>query len=150
MSAINPKFEKGPVTYQVAETVRGGQLVEARGSSKIGVAAAGSSTVLGVAQTDAKATVTTQSTDSDSNILVDLGQAAYPPDVAVIKFGEVPVTYAANASFGALLKAAANGQVTPWVSGTDAAGLIVGRCTEPAGVVIATKATGLMRILNQN
>lgn len=150
MSGVNPKFEKGPITYQVVETVRGGQLVEARTGSKIGVAAAGSATVLGVAQTDAKPTVTTQSTDSDNNTLVDLGQAVYPPDVAVLKMGTVQVTYAANAGFGVLLKAAASGTVTPWVSGTDHAGLIVGRCEEPAGVVIATNTKGLMRILNQS
>lgn len=150
MAGINPKFEKGPVSYQVVEAVKGGQLVEARASSKIGVAAAGSATVLGVAQTDAKPSVTTSGTDSDGNITFDLGQAVYTDYVAVLKVGEVPVTYAANCSFGVLLKAAASGQVTPWVSGTDSPGLIVGRCTEPGGVVIATKPTGLMRILNQN
>jgi hypothetical protein len=48
---------------------------------------------------------------------------------------------------GTLLKAAANGQVTPWVDGTDThPAYIIGRCTQPGGVVIATNAIGRARI----
>jgi hypothetical protein len=60
---------------------------------------------------------------------------------------DMHVTYAANCTFGTLLKAAANGQVTPWVSGTDTnPATIVGRCTQPGGVTIATLAVGRMRV----
>jgi len=40
--------------------------------------------------------------------------------------------------------AAANGTVTPYVAGT--ADQIVGRCTQPGGVVTATNAVGRMRV----
>ncbi len=54
MSGTLPRFERGPVTFAAAEAIVGGQCVEARAASVIGVAAAGSLKFLGVARTDAQ------------------------------------------------------------------------------------------------
>jgi hypothetical protein len=122
MSGIIQVFERGPRTYTVTEAVLGGQLVEGRTASAVGVAAAGSTTVLGVALKDA-----TNAAPSATD--------AYPlsANCPVARGCEVRITYAANCAFGKAVKAAATGQVTRWVSGTDAADLIVGYCREVAG-----------------
>lgn len=134
MSGVTVVYEHGPVTYTVAEAVTGGQLIEARASSVVGVAAAGSVKVLGVALKDAT-NATPAATDS----------YPLPSTVPVAKNAHVRVTYAANANFGDKLKAAANGQVTPFVGGTDTdPRLIVGYCAEPAGVT--SGGTGLAYI----
>jgi hypothetical protein len=56
---------------------------------------------------------------------------------------ETLVTYAGAATFGQLLIAAANGQVTPAGAAPDVR-TIVGRCTAPAGV--GAGAVGLIRL----
>lgn len=138
----------GPKTFTPAnnEAIRGGLLIEARAASRVGVAAAGSLVVLGVATNDAQAPeqlVTTPTVDSFGRNV--LSAAQFPITVAVVYGGdEVNVTYAANASFGQKLVAAANGTVTP-AGATPDARTIVGTCTEPAGVVVSTNAVGLMR-----
>jgi len=134
MSGVIVKFEHGPVTYTVSEPVTGGQLIEGRASSAVGVAAAGSTTVLGVALKDAT-NATASATDSYPL------QATCPVASGV----HVRVTYAANCAFGKALKAAASGQVTPWVSGTDAADLIVGYCRELAGVTSGNTGVAYIR-----
>lgn len=144
MAGIIPKFENGPVTYEVVEQVIGGQLVEARTGGKVGVAAAASVKVLGVATTDATPTPTAASTDVFGNQTI--------PMVPIDQYTAVggasriyPVTYSANAAFGDKLVATANGTVAP-AGATPDARTIVGECREPGGVVIATKAVGLARI----
>lgn len=145
MSAVAQVTKGGPRTYTPAEQILGGQLVEGRAASRIGVAAAGSVKVLGVALTDAinpEAVVTTPVTTAGRPVL---NAAAFPVRVAVAYAGdEVKVTYTAAAAFGDALQAAALGQVTPVTVATADARSIVGRCTEPAGV--AAGAVGLMRI----
>lgn len=142
MAGAVPVFDNSPVTCDVVAAVTGGQVVETRAPSgaatqhPCGPAGAGSVTVLGVALIDA----------------TNAGQSAtlatpLPPATVVAVQGVVPVTYAAAATYGALLKAAASGQVTPWVTGTDNPSLVIGKCMETAGV--ASGATvGKMRILN--
>lgn len=147
MAGLIPKFNGGPVTYEVVETVKGGQLVEARAASKVGVAAAASQVCLGVATKDAAPVGTLTGTDTFGNPTINISPATQYVAVQGIPAIFDGITYAANASFGALLKAAANGQVTPFVSGTDAPALIVARCVEPAGVTVGTKATGRTKIL---
>lgn len=145
MSGIVPRFQHGgPVTYEVVEAIAGGQLVEARAASKVGVAAAGSAKCLGVATKDATPTASGSSTDAFGNPVQSLVEVT--KYVAVGGTPQIyPVTFAADTGFGVLVKSAANGQVTPWVSGTDAAGLIVGRCVSEAGVVVATSAVGYVK-----
>lgn len=153
MSAIPQVTKQGPRTYTPVEPILGGQLVEARAAGAIagqgasggpiGVAAAGSLKVVGVALTDAQAPSALVTTPVVVNGRPVLGAAPLPTSVAVAYGGiEVPVTYVAAATFGDLLIAAANGQVTPAGAAPDARS-IVGRCTAPAGV--AAGAVGLMR-----
>lgn len=133
----------GPHTYPVSEAVKGGMLVEGYTDGKARKGTAGSTTILGVAEIDAKPETSGITTDSDGFETINVSPIATN---VVVGFGRYKVTYAANCAFGKALKAAANGTVTPWVSGTDAADLIVGYCDEPGGVVVATKATGLANI----
>lgn len=143
MPAIVNKFETGPKTYEVVENVQGGQLVEYRtgtptqpGLSLVGVAAAGSTKVAGVATRDAVAAANQAAMQSfTSNDGYPAINVAVPSEsVAVIKRGEVPLKYSAAANYGDKVKAAAAGAVIPWVRGTDSVELIVGVCQEQAGV----------------
>jgi hypothetical protein len=135
MSGVNPVLFEGPDTMTVNVAVTGGQLVMPDTGGKIKPATAGAATVLGVALEDGAPT----SSQTALNFSIARTEVA-------VAYGDVDVrvTYAANANWGAKLKAAASGQVTPWISGTDAADLIVGVCTEPAGVLSA--AVGRMRL----
>lgn len=148
MPGITQVTKTGPKTFTPADnaTIVGGQLVEAVAGGRIQKAGAGSLAVLGVALGDAIAPedlVTGATTDGAGRPVVS--SAVLPTNVAVAYGGvEVPVTYAANATFGAKLIAAANGTVTPAGAAPDAR-TIVGVCTEPAGVTVATNAVGLMR-----
>lgn len=130
-----PKFKifMSP-TYSVVQAVAPGQLVEARTGGLVGVAAAGSASVLGVAEHYAMPADAAPTSEPDGNTIVDVAQPGPYNPALTVGVGIYQVTYAAAALFGALLKSAASGAVTPWVSGTDAAGLIVGRCVQPGGV----------------
>jgi len=145
MSGVNPRYVQGPVTYQVVETVVGGQLVEARTGGKVGVAAAGSVRCLGVATKDATPTVAGTGTDVFGNPTFALQMVT--DQVAVGGSDAIyPVTYSANATFGDRLVCTANGTVAPAGAAPDAR-TVVGVCAEPNGVVIATNVIGLAKIL---
>lgn len=148
MSGQVPVYElQQPVTYSVNPSgyVLGGQLVEGNADGTVHTAAAGSTKVLGVALKDA---VGTQAADGTTTyggaVSYPSSDASFPTPYVSVAHGILKVSYAAAAAFGAKLKAAANGAVTPWVSGTDAADLIVGVCVAPAGV--AGASTDLARI----
>lgn len=131
MAGTYPYQQDGPATFTVNATVTGGQLVMPDSTTgKVKPATAGAATVLGVALSDASPAGTGTNLDFGTN----------RPTVAVQRGADCRVVYAANAAFGVRLKAAASGQVTPWVSGTDAADLIVGQCMEPAGVTSGATA----------
>lgn len=133
----------GPVTMTALGTIDGGQLV-AYAAGGVNVSGAASELVAGVALAPAKlnggSPASTTGGVLDATIL--------PGEVAVVPLNSgatvTGVTYAAAATHGQRLKSAANGQVTPWVTGTDAVSLIVGRCAEPAGVGAA--GTGSIRL----
>ncbi len=138
----------GPRTYTPAatKTVRGGRGVEFAANGRIQEWAAGTFRAAGVALTDAIAPedVNTQATIVNGRPV--LNTVVLPQTVAVAYGGdEVPMTYAANANQGDLLVAAANGTVTP-AGATPDARTIVGRCTQPGGVVVATNPVGLVRL----
>lgn len=151
MAAVTAKFSSPQATYVPAEAILGGQVVEARaavgGIGRIGVAAAGSLKVLGVALTDATTPELRTGTPATVNGRPVLDAAQLPVNVAVAASGkEVPVIYSAAAAFGDKLIAAALGQVAPPVlaaGATPDARSIVGTCTAPLGV--AAGAVGLMR-----
>jgi hypothetical protein len=135
MSGVNPVLVEGPDTVTVNVAVLGGQLVMPDTGGRVKPATAGATTVLGVALEDG------QPTSAQTPLNFSIAR----PEIAIC-YGDVDirVTYAASAAWGVKLKAAASGQVTPWISGTDAADLIVGVCTEPAGV--SSAAVGRMRL----
>jgi hypothetical protein len=137
------RLTTGPETCEVVENIIGGQLVEYRAASKVGVAGANSAVLAGWATTDAAPlSASTTATDAWGNtVLTTSLPAAY---LAVQKVGEVKVTAAATCAVGILVKSAAAGQVVPWVSGTDGAEKIAGRVTEPAG--ITNGAVGRIRL----
>lgn len=147
MAGIVQVTQGGPKTFTPAsgETIHGGQIVEARAGGRIGVAAAGSVKVVGVALTDCMAPEQfppADTTDAFGRPVVSA--VPYPTSVAVA-YGatEVRVKYSAAAEFGDRLAATAGGTVAP--AGEDAdPRSIVGVCTEPAGV--AADAAGLIRL----
>lgn len=145
MSAVPQVTKTGPRTYTPAEQIVGGQVVEARAAGRVGVAAAGSVRVLGVALTDGINPEQVLATPTTVNGRPLLNAAAFPTRIPVAYAGdEVRVTYSAAAAFGDLLVVGATaGQVAP-AGATPDARTIVGRCTEPAGV--AAGAVGLLRI----
>ncbi|MGI8682065.1 MAG: hypothetical protein ACR2JO_08040 [Mycobacteriales bacterium] len=145
MAAIPQVRKTGPRTYVPAEQILGGQVVEARAASRVGVAAAGSLKVLGVAVTDGINPEAFVGTSTVVNGLPTLNAVQLPGHVVVADSGiEVPVTYAAAAAFGDRLIAGAAGTVTPAGLTPDARS-VVGICSEPNGVAI--NATGLVRTL---
>lgn len=149
MPGVPQVTQGGPKTFVPASGafVRGGRLVEAVAAGRIQECAAASVRVLGVALTDAIAPEnvnTATTTDAQGRPVTPL--YSLPTSVAVAYGGtEVPVTYSANATFGDPLVATAAGTVAPAAATPDAR-TIVGRCTEPLGVVIATNPVGLARI----
>jgi hypothetical protein len=123
MPAVAPVFGEHTglhLSYTPVEPMVGGQLLERRaGVRKVGVADAGTLRFAGVAFHDVKATKETPTT-----VVVDkeLGQTAWRGCV-------IPVTYAAAATAGDKLKAAALGQVTPFEEDDDPR-CIIGECEE--------------------
>lgn len=148
MPGVPQVTKTGPRTYTPAdnEFITGGHLVEARAGERIGLAAAGSAKVLGVALNDAIA-------PEDQNldpVMVQgrpvVNAAPLSTKVSVAYGGvETPVEYAAPATFGQALVAASNGRVTPAAADADPA-TVVARCTAPEGVS-AAGVYGLTRIL---
>lgn len=147
MPSVVQVTKTGPRTYVPAAgvSVVGGQVIEARAGGRIGPAAAGSVVVLGVALQDAIAPEQLVTEAATVNGRPVLNTALQPQNVAVAYGGtEVPVVFAAACAFGALVIAAANGQVTPAGAAPDAR-TIVGRCTAPNGVSGAGQV-GLVRL----
>jgi len=144
MAAVPIRTKTGPGTGIPAEPILGGQVVEGRTAGRVGVAAAGSVKVLGIAVTDGiapEAQTLTATVVSGRPVL----NATPLPTVFSYAYGgqEVPAVYAAPAAFGEKLVAAAGGKVTP-ADATPDARTIVGTCTEPNGVT-AANAVGLVR-----
>lgn len=104
MAEYTPVFDRTPWTATTSAAVTGGTLAEVSGSGTVGPAGAGSTKVVGVFAFD---------TASGTQVTVHTGAIQ-------------EIVAAANTTAGNTLKAAAAGQVTPWVSGTDAADLVVG------------------------
>jgi len=150
MPGIVQVTQGGPKTCTPAdnEVILGGQLVEGRAGGRIGVAAAASVKVLGVALNDAVAPEDFPAADTTDALGRTVVSAVPIPTTVAVAYGgtEAAVVYSANASFGDKLVATANGTVAPAGTTPDAR-TIVAICAEPAGVVVATNPRGLARIL---
>jgi hypothetical protein len=130
MAGITPRWGYGiQITRDAKAAIVGGQLLEATTATGGGVqpAGAGSLVVQGVALNDADPAPSTPA----GTIVVN----PVPPTVTVARSLIVPVTYAAAATFGAKLIAAAGGQVTPAGAAPDMR-TVVGECQEPGGVAL--------------
>lgn len=148
MGTVNPKFQgkNGNVqTFEaMAAIILGGQLVvpntstTTTGLQGCAVAGAGAANCLGVAQSDA-VPASLQAANTSTTSPWDAGYTAIDtsvadPTVTVYSDCIIPVLYTAVAvAFGAKLKTGAAGTVAAWVSGTDAASLIIGSCAQPGG-----------------
>jgi hypothetical protein len=127
--------------YEATAVVNGGDLVIPSGSATdptlqgIAQAGAGALNVLGVAARRAEPVGSQNLTGTDA----DGYPIAYPNPVnnltAVYKHCVTTVVYTAVAvPFGAKLKAAANGQVAAFVSGTDVPNACIGECRVVGGM----------------
>ncbi|MFE3060976.1 hypothetical protein [Nocardia sp. NPDC059239] len=147
MAGVLQVTQGGPKTFIPAsgEVILGGQLVEARAGGRIGVAAAASVKVLGVALSDAIAPEQFPPANGTDALGRTVFSAVFIPTTVAVAYSgdEVAVKYSAAANFGDKLVATAAGTVAPAAATPDAR-TIVGICTEPAGV--AANATGLVRI----
>ena len=140
LGGIVPRYQEGPVTFPVGTAVTAGMLVETNGASPAALqpASAGSKLVIGVATLDAVPAATSQTPTVPGWSGPSINVSPLPPYTSVATEGVWQLTFAANASFGARLKAAAGGQVTPWVDGTDDPAMVVGVCYETAGVTFVS------------
>lgn len=144
MSGAIPVYQTTGPARTVVETIKGGQLVEARAAGKVGVAGADSVVVLGVATKDATPASTNQNgTDAVTGLAItNLSPVLSTLTVACEGFWNLKATGAI--AFGERVKAAANGTVAKWVVADDDADMIVGRCEAAGG--IANGATGLIKL----
>lgn len=144
MSGVVPRYKSGPPSYQVVEAVKGGQLVEARTGSKVGVAAAGSIKVLGVAGSDAQPQA--DQSGNTTSYGAPVTDVSVPQDYVAVHAGDctIPVTYTTATAFGDLITCTGSGKVGKYTAGTTTYDAVIGRCVEPAGV--SANTTGLARI----
>lgn len=133
MGGVGPKFGFPGYrrSFTCAEAIVGGQVVERRtGTDLVGVAGAGSAVYAGVAMHDVPA----------SRAYIGGPAVGDGHELTVIRRASLPVVASGAIAVGVKVKAAAAGKVSTWVSGTDAAGLIIGEADE----AIADTATGFV------
>lgn len=132
-----PRFEKGPITFQVGAPVAVGQLGMPGSGGTAGLvipASAGITTCLGVATTDGLPAGTSNvSTTPEGWPILNVGLA--DENVAFARHGVYKLQASGAFGFGDHVKTGANGTVVRWVPGTDLAELQVGQCVDPAGGV---------------
>lgn len=122
MGGVVPRYQYGPVTFQVSADVAGGQLVEVDDAGKVKPATAGSMRVVGVASTDA---LLDPSAVAGSGSYASPLRTDVPNDyVAVWRGVFISVTFAADTVPGTRLIAAASGTVTPGGATPDAKTLV--------------------------
>lgn len=141
MAGSIPVFEHGPITYEVEEPIAGGALVEARDSGKIGLAAADSTRVLGVATKDAvpantqqnlKSTVFTGRPD-----VVNLSPTG--DHVAVARNAFHRLNYLDDVKFGQPVVSGGDGTVKAAATGVTC-DKYVGYCADPKGASTGSTA----------
>lgn len=172
MAGALPHIKQGPASYTAGGLVLGGQLVvpasglsgSLAGLNGVGVMVAGTGAnqlVLGVAASDANTGQYPEGTPSfpagwpgdgsstAQDELLDISILGYT--VAVYNNVDINVTYdgSANASFGQYLtwSTSIGGCVRPIAVGSISdASLIVGRCTQPGGVLASGVGRAFIRV----
>lgn len=138
MPGAHQTYQLGPDSRQVSAPVVGGQLVmpDTANPGMVLPATAASTTVLGVALTDAAPYAPPGSQPTPLNL------AAFTPNVAVA-YGPVDVdlVYIAAAADGQLVVAAANGQVTPLGTGSAAINTTLSAATIVGATTLTTAAS---------
>ena len=144
MSGAIPVYQTTGPARTVVETIKGGQLVEARAAGKVGVAGADSVVVLGVATKDATPASTNQNgTDAVTGLAItNLSPVLSTLTVACEGFWNLKA--AGAIAFGERVKAGAAGTVVKWIAADDSADMIIGRCEAAGG--IANGAYGLIKL----
>src|SRR6476661_9326588 len=138
MAGLRPHLEHGPETYLVAVDIVGGTFVEAGTAGNLGKvvkAAAGSTTVLGLAIGDAAATAGAVAGTTDAWGRNISGQLTPPNEVAVAYRGSwwLKNTSGGLLAQGTRLIAAANGTFAA-AGATPDARTIIGVVIEPDGI----------------
>jgi hypothetical protein len=154
MPGVLPVFDQGPLTVSATTVanggnIKGGMMVEPDGTTgRVKPASAGSTTCLGVAMGDMSASdySNADTTDTWGNTVVN---AQHPPNEGAVALeGVFKLKIAATSAavpYGALVKCAANGELTLHSTGGAATfDVIVGRCWEPLG--ISPGAQGLINL----
>lgn len=145
MTSTLAKFSTGPANYEAVEAIDGTQFVEARAGGVslpgVGVAAAGSVKVVGIAQKPASPTGGAPRVPVAGVLNVTLA----PTEVAVYDNGQtVPnVLFSGAAAYGDRLVVGANGGVAQ-AGATPDARAIVGWCKSRGGV--AAGARGVVKL----
>lgn len=128
--------KRGPLTFQVFQTVVAGQLVvpgTAGNAALVGVAGAGANNCLGVATTSGLVAGTAY-TGTSSVSGYPFVEAQIPDEnIAVDGHGIYALNALGTIANGDPIKCGATGGVLKWVSGTDAADLKIGRCVDALG-----------------
>lgn len=147
---VIPNYKTGPTSWPVTgyngvgtpTTITGGQLVIPNTGTAAGTmvtpAGALAVTCIGVAANDGAAPRSSQ----DSQNPAVLSQQ---PDIVAVHYGvDIDVTYTTNVLAGALIVCAAAGAVQD--AAANVFGTIIGRCTQPGGVIFGTNPIGSARI----
>lgn len=142
MPGTYPKFRLGPLTYEVSAVVHGGRLVALQTTApnvgKVAEATA-TDTPLGVAHTDAAPDGTlVDGTDTFGNPIQN--EYTVSKYVAVGYTGVYKIQAAGAIAPGASVVVAAGGMVAT-AGATPAAGTVVGRCVNSAGVATGELAS---------
>lgn len=164
MAGALPFLRQGPTSYPAGGYITGGMLVVAASGltgsltplNGVGVVentTDGTSTVLGVAASDANTTnypegtpslPSSASSSTDDNPLLDSSTLNF--EVAVYNNVDIFVNYSGTGTLGGLLCADNAGGVRPFVHGTDYPEAVVGRCTNPGGVVAGHVGRAFIRV----
>lgn len=152
MPAVLPHYKQGPANYQAATLIFGGMVITPNAPGTPGdltvrpalaaSAVADAKAMVGIAGNDANVlTAQTAAANAYGQPQIDISVLT---DYVDVYYGGVDifVWYSAACQFGQFLTvsavATAIGMVTPYVTGTTVYDAIVGKCTQPGGVLAPT------------
>lgn len=142
MTAVKPRYERGPIPGVVFAPVSGGQMV-APGSggtaAQVGPAALNAINCLGVSTLDALP-VGTSNTGTTPEGYPILNTSLSSENTSIARHGTYPVQAGGSFAYGDKVKCGAAGTVVKWVDGTDTPGTKVGQCVDPNGGTNGSKS----------